>query len=211
MSRDQILLIGAVLLIVVGIGFVRKEYQLSSAASASSSSNIEPSAPENASRAPEPVAAAPEPSESADPSPMLYPSPATEQVPKHRSAFDEAVVAHAKDAPVSMLDSSLPHKSAGYWIAHAAGPSAGLRWDVNNCPGARKRRDTRPLCAQANIRFIDGTRFNALVLVGEQPLNPPAPPHYGQPSLLWAAYKKYRGPVVPAPLSLLPQIAAEAD
>ena len=209
MSRDQILLFGAVALIVVGVGFVRKEYQLSSA-SASPPSNTEPSAPE-AARTPEPVAAAPEPSESQDSSPMLYPSPATEQVPRHRSALDEAVIAHAKDAPVSMLDSSLPHKSAGYWIAHAAGPSAGLRWDVNNCPGARKRRDTRPLCAQANIRFIDGTRFNALVLVGEQPLNPPAPPHYGQPSLLWAAYKKYRGPVVPAPLSLLSQIAAEAD
>jgi hypothetical protein len=208
-SRDQILLFGAVALIVVGVGFVRKEYQLSSA-SASPPSNTEPSAPE-AARTPEPVAAAPEPSESQDSSPMLYPSPATEQVPRHRSALDEAVIAHAKDAPVSMLDSSLPHKSAGYWIAHAAGPSAGLRWDVNNCPGARKRRDTRPLCAQANIRFIDGTRFNALVLVGEQPLNPPAPPHYGQPSLLWAAYKKYRGPVVPAPLSLLSQIAAEAD
>ncbi len=211
MSRDQILLIGAVVLIVVGIGFVRKEYQLSSAATAPSPSNPEMSAPEAPARAPEPVAAAPESSDSQDSSPMLYPSPATEQVPKHRSALDEAVIAHAKDAPVSMLDSSLPHKSAGYWIAHAAGPSAGLRWDVNNCPGARKGRDTGPLCAQANIRFIDGTRFNALVLVGEQPLNPPAPPQYGQPSLLWAAYKKYRGPVVPAPLSLLPQIAQDAD
>lgn len=211
MSRDQILLIGAVLLIVVGIGFVRKEYQLSSASSSSSASTVPSATPEAAASTPEPVAAAPESPDSHDPGPTLYPTAATEQVPRHRSALDEAVIAHAKDAPVSMLDSSLPHQSAGFWIAHAAGPSAGLRWDVNNCPGARKRRDTRPLCAQANISFIDGTRFNALVLVGEQPLSPPAPPHYGQPSLLWAAYKKYRGPVVPAPLSLLPQIAAEAD
>jgi hypothetical protein len=61
------------------------------------------------------------------------------------------------------------------------------------------------------VKFFDGTKFNAQLLVGEQPLNPMGPVRYGQPSLLWASYKKARGALVPAPLSLLPQIAQEAD
>lgn len=142
---------------------------------------------------------------------VLFDQPATEQAIKDQSPEQADIVAHAKDAPVSMLDSSLPHQSAGYWIAHAAGPSAGLRWEVNNCPGARKQRDSQPVCVEAMIKFFDGTKFNAQLLVGEQPLNPPGPVRYGQPSLLWAAYKKVRGALVPAPLSLLPHIAQEAD
>lgn len=190
--------------------FVRKEYQLSAAASPppADASTAQVSAPEPVPSSSTPLSAA---TYEASAPPTLYDTPATEEVPRRRSATDDEILAHAKDAPVSMLDSSLPHQSAGYWIAHAAGPSAGLRWEVNNCPGARRRRDTRPLCAEAHVRFLNGTKFNALLLVGEQPLKPPGPIRYGQPSLLWAAYKKYRGPIVPASLSLLPRIAEQAD
>jgi len=136
---------------------------------------------------------------------------ATEEIPKERSAEDQDIIARAKNAPVSMLDSSLPHQSAGFWIAHAAGPSAGLRWEVNHCPGSRKQPDSTPVCAQADIQFPNGTKFHSLLLLGDKPLNPPGPVRYTQPSLLWAAYKKSRGPLTPAPLSLLQRIAQESD
>jgi hypothetical protein len=136
---------------------------------------------------------------------------ATEEIPKERNAEDQDIIAHAKNAPASMLDSSLPHQSAGFWMAHAAGPSAGLRWEVNHCPGSRKQPDSTPVCAQADIQFPNGTNFHALLLLGDQPLDPPGPVRYTQPSLLWAAYKKSRGPLTPAPLSLLQRIAQESD
>jgi hypothetical protein len=186
-----------VLVVFGAILFVRKEYQLS-AATQSAAAQAPGSVPD-----PEPV--------SASDIAVLFDQPATEQVGRDQSPEQADIVAHAKNAPVSMLDSSLPHQSAGYWIAHAAGPSAGLRWEVNNCPGARKQAHSRPVCVEAMIKFFDGTKFNAQLLVGEQPLNPIGPVRYGQPSLLWAAYKKVRGALVPAPLSLLPQIAQEAD
>ena len=197
MSRDQIFFVAGVLVVAGAILFVRKEYQLSSA-QAAAAQQAQSAAPE-----PEPVGA------SVDA--VLFDQPATELVPRDQSPEQADIITHAKDAPVSMLDSSLPHQSAGYWIAHAAGPSAGLRWEVNNCPGARKQTDSRPVCVEAMINFFNGTKFNAQLLVGEQSLNPPAPVRYGQPSLLWAAYKKVRGALVPAPLSLLPRIAQEAD
>ena len=198
MSRDQILLWIGVLVIFGAIFFVRKEYQISSAAQSSAAQETQASVPD-----PEPIPV----SDAA----VLFDQPATEQVRKNQSSEQADIVAHAKDAPVSMLDSSLPHQSAGYWIAHAAGPSAGLRWEVNNCPGARKQAHSRPVCVEAMVKFFDGTKFNAQLLVGEQPLNPAGPVRYGQPSLLWAAYKKVRGALVPAPLNLLPRIAQEAD
>lgn len=198
MSRDQILLWVGVLVIFGAIFFVRKEYQLSSATQSAAAQEAQGSAPD-----PEPV--------SASDAAVLFDQPATEQMSRDQSPEHADIITHAKNAPVSMLDSSLPHQSAGYWIAHAAGPSAGLRWEVNNCPGARKQAHSQPVCVEAMIKFFDGTKFNAQLLVGEQPLNPIGPVRYGQPSLLWAAYKKVRGALVPAPLSLLPQIAQEAD
>jgi len=197
-SRDQILLWVGVLVIFGAIFFVRKEYQLSSASQPVPAQESQASVSDA-----EPVSV----SDAAG----LFDQPATEQVGRDQSPEYTDIVAHAKNAPVSMLDSSLPHQSAGYWIAHAAGPSAGLRWQVNNCPGARKQAHSRPVCVEAMVKFFDGTKFNAQLLVGEQPLNPVGPVRYGQPSLLWAAYKKVRGALVPAPLSLLPRIAQEAD
>lgn len=198
MSRDQMLFFLGVLVVIGAILFVRKEYQLSSASQSAAAQESQ--------------------SASADPQPLpisdgavLFDQPATEQVIRNQSPEQADIVNHAKDAPVSMLDSSLPHQSAGYWIAHAAGPAAGLRWEVNNCPGARKQADSRPVCVEARITFFDGTKFNAQLLIGEQALNPAGPVRYGQPSLLWAAYRKVRGALVPAPLSLLPRIAQEAD
>lgn len=196
MSRDQMLLWLGVLVVASAVLFVRKEYQLSSAPPPSATQAAQASDPE-------PEAA------TVSSSAVLFDQPATEQM--IRSPQQAEIVAHAKDAPVSMLESSLPHQSAGYWIAHAAGPSAGLRWEVNNCPGARKQADSRPVCVEAMITFFNGTKFNAQLLVGEEPLSPPGPIRYGQPSLLWAAYKKVRGALVPAPLSLLPRIAQESD
>lgn len=195
MSRDQILFFAGVLVIAGAILFVRKEYQLSSAQAAATQQAQSSTAEGTPLPAATPV--------------VLFDQPATEQLIKNQSPEQADIVEHAKDAPVSMLDSSLPHQSAGYWIAHAAGPSAGLRWEVNNCPGARKQSESRPVCVEAMINFFNGTKFNAQLLVGEQPLNPPGPVRYGQPSLLWAAYKKVRGALVPAPLSLLPRIAQD--
>ena len=198
MSRDQILLWVGVLVVFGAIFFVRKEYQMSSASQSAAAQESQATVPDTQ---PLPV------SDSA----VLFDQPATEQVNRDQSAEHADIIAHAKNAPVSMLDSSLPHQSAGYWIAHAAGPSAGLRWEVNNCPGARKQAHSRPVCVEAMVKFFDGTKFNAQLLVGEQPLNPIGPVRYGQPSLLCASYKKVRGALVPAPLSLLPQIAQQAD
>ena len=198
MSRDQMLLWVGVLVVFGAIFFVRKEYQLSSATQSAAAQEAQGSVPD-----PEPI--------SASDDAVLFDQPATEQVSRDQSPEFADIIAHAKNAPVSMLDSSLPHQSAGYWIPHAAGPSAGLRWEVNNCPGARKQAHSRPVCVEAMVKFFDGTKFNAQMLVGEQPLNPVGPIRYGQPSLLWAAYKKVRGALVPAPLGLLPQIAQEAD
>lgn len=155
-------------------------------------------------------AVAPEP----PPSPALQrviEGVAYEDVPQNRSAEDQDIVNHAKDAPASMLDSSLPHQSIGYWIAHAAGSAARLRWDVNNCPGADKQPDSTPVCAQANIDFSNGTKFEALLLLGEKPTNPTGAVKYTQPSLLWASYQKTRGALIPADLSGLPQIAQQAN
>ena len=199
MSRDQILFVLGVLVVAAAILFVRKEYQLSSPPQSATAQESQTASVND-----------PQPLPISDGA-VLFDQPATEQVIRNQPPEQVDIVSHAKDAPVSMLDSSLPHQSAGYWIAHAAGPAAGLRWEANNCPGARKQADSRPVCVEAMITFFNGTKFNAQLLVGEQALNPAGPVRYGQPSLLWAAYRKVRGALVPAPLSLLPRIAQEAD
>lgn len=136
---------------------------------------------------------------------------AYEEVPTERSPQDAEIIAHAKDSPVSMLDSSLPHESADHWIAHAAGSAARIRWDANNCPGAGKEGDSTPVCAQANIEFSNGTKFQTLIMVGEQSGNPGGPVQYGQPSMLWAAYQKPHGALTPADLAALRQIAQQVN
>lgn len=196
MSRDQKLLVLALPVLAGVIWFVHKELETSSAPGPGAADSAQSTAP-----APETSASAP---------PILYEGAATEEVPKNRTPEEEDVITHAKDAPVSMLDSSLPHQSAGYWIAHAAGPSAGIRWEVTSCPGAGKQTDSLPLCVEARVSFVNGTHFNAEMIVGDKPLNPPGPLHFTQPSLLWASYRKARGPLVPAPLSLLLRIAQES-
>jgi hypothetical protein len=134
---------------------------------------------------------------------------AYEFVPKNRSSLEEEIITRAKDAPASMLDSTLPHQSVGYWIAHAAGPYARLAWEVNSCATPHKQDDSSPVCAQANLEFSNGTKFQLLVLLGDQPLNAAGPVKYSQPSLLWAFYQKRRGALTPAPLGLLQRIAQE--
>jgi len=136
---------------------------------------------------------------------------AFEVIPKDRSADEQDIINHGKNAPVSMLDSSLPHQSAGYWIPRAAGAYSRLRWDVNDCRTPRKHSDSIPVCAQANIEFTSGTRFEALLLLGSRPIDSAGPIKYVQPSLLWAYYKKPRGAVVPAPLGLLQRLSQEVN
>jgi hypothetical protein len=136
---------------------------------------------------------------------------AFEVIPKDRSSEEMEIINYAKNAPVSMLDSSLPHQSAGYWIPRAAGAYSRLRWEVNDCRTPRKPSDSTPVCAQANIEFTNGTRFEALLLLGSRPLASAGPVKYVQPSLLWAFYQKPRGAVVPAPLGLLQRFAQETN
>ena len=170
------------------------------------SNSVEASAAASAySSAPPPVPAA---------SPLPDTSPAGiafEVIPKDRSAEEQDIINHGKNAPVSMLDSSLPHQSAGYWIPRAAGAYSRLRWDVNDCRTPRRHNDSIPVCAQADIQFTSGTRFEALLLLGSRPINSAGPIKYVQPSLLWAYYKKPRGAVVPAPLGLLQRFSQEAN
>jgi len=160
------------------------------------------------------AAAAAQPVDQAPPMPVtnnVLEGTAYEEIPKDRSPVDADIITHAKDTPVSMLDSSLPHESADYWIAHAAGSAARVRWDANNCPGAGKDGNSMPVCAEANIEFSNGIRFQTLIMVGEQALNPRGPVQYGQPSMLWAAYQKPRGALTPADLPFLRQIAQQAN
>lgn len=163
-------------------------------------------------------AAAPSYSSAPPPVPTASPLPETssagiafEVIPKERSAEEQDIISHGKDAPVSMLDSSLPHQSAGYWIPRAAGAYSRLRWDVNDCRTPRRHTDSIPVCAQADIQFTSGTRFEALLLLGSRPINSAGPIKYVQPSLLWAYYRKPRGAVVPAPLGLLQRLSQEVD
>lgn len=198
-SRDQTLLAVTVAAIAVAIFMLR---QASGPSSGSADASV--AAPTYASAPPPTPAASPLPEDSAS-------GAAFEVIPKDRSTEEEQIISYAKNAPVSMLDSSLPHQSAGYWIPRAAGAYARLRWDVNNCATPRKHDDSSPVCAQANIEFTNGTRFEALLLLGSRPLDPAGAVKYVQPSLLWAFYQKRRGALVPAPLGLLQRIAQDVN
>ena len=134
---------------------------------------------------------------------------AAEEVQKHRSAQDEETVKRGKAVPASTLDASLPHQALGDWIAQTAGASARVRWEANHCDQERTQ-DELPVCAQANVEFSEGTKFQALLLMGSQPLKPHAPVQYGEPSLMWAVYQKPEAAMSPAPLGALQRIAGEA-
>ena len=134
---------------------------------------------------------------------------AIEEVPKHRSAQDEETVKRGKAVLASTLDASLPHQALGDWIAHTAGASAHVRWEANHCD-EDKPQDSLPVCAQANVDFSEGTKFQALLLVGSQALNTRAAVQYMEPSLMWAVYQKPEAAMSPAPLGALQRIANEA-
>lgn len=198
-SRDQTLLAVTVVAIAIGIFMLRQ-------------ANGQSNSPAESSVAASTYASGPPPTPAASPLPEESASgTAFEVIPRDRSAEETEIINYAKNAPVSMLDSSLPHQSAGYWIPRAAGAYSRLRWDVNDCATPRRRSDSTPVCAQANIEFTNGTRFEALLLLGSRPLEPVAAVKYVQPSLLWAFYKKRRGAVVPAPLGLLQRLSQEVD
>ena len=199
MSRDQALLAVTVAAIAVGAFMLRQ-------ANGQSSSSAEASVGASAytSALPPTPAASPLPEDSAA-------GTAFEVVPKGRTAEEIEIINYAKNAPVSMLDSSLPHQSAGYWIPRAAGAYSRLRWDVTNCATPRRRSDSFPVCALANLEFTNGTKFEALLLLGSRPAEAPAAVKFVQPSLLWAFYRKPRGAVVPAPLGLLQRLSQELN
>ena len=134
---------------------------------------------------------------------------AVEDVPKRRSAQDEETIKRAKAVLASAMDTSLPHQALGDWIAHTSGASARIRWEANHCDQV-KPQDPSPVCAQVNVDFSEGTTFQVLLLVGSQPLTPPGPVQYGEPSLMWAVYQKPQAAMSPAPLSALQRIANEA-
>ena len=134
---------------------------------------------------------------------------AVEDVPKRRSAQDEETIKRAKAVLASTLDASLPHQALGDWIAHTAGASARVRWEANHCD-QDKPQDPSPVCAQVNADFREGTKFQALLLMGSQPQKPLGLVQYGEPSLMWAVYQKPEAAMSPAPLSALQRIANEA-
>ena len=136
---------------------------------------------------------------------------AVEEVPIGRTAEQAAIIARAKKTPVSFLDSSLPHQFAPEWMERTAGAPARIVWEVNDCGDVAKQPGTIPVCAQANIDFSDGTKFQALLLMGTR-----APKarevQFADPSLMWAAYSKSDGDALtPAPLSALTRIARSAN
>jgi len=133
---------------------------------------------------------------------------AVEEIPKHRSAQDEETVRLGKAVLASTLDASLPPQALGDWIAHTAGASAHVRWEANHCD-EDKPQDSAPVCAQANVEFSEGTKFQARLLLGSQPLKPSGPVKYGEPSLMWAVYQKPEAAMSPAPLGALRRIAGE--
>lgn len=136
---------------------------------------------------------------------------ATERVPKGRTAEQTAVIIRAKSTPVSVLDSSLPPLSTEHWIETAAGASAQILWEVNDCGGAAKVPEATPVCAQADIDLSDGTKFQAALLMGTRTLKSHEV-QYGAPSLLWAVYTQSGSDALtPAPLKALTRIAQQGN
>jgi hypothetical protein len=134
---------------------------------------------------------------------------AVEEKPKRLSAEDEDTIGRAKSTPASTLDSALPDQPVGDWIAHTAGASARLRWEANRCDSQEKSAETSPICAQTRVEFPDGTTFQAMLLMGSQPMKPVGPAQYSEPSLLWAVYGKSGGSLTPGPFGSLRRIAKQ--
>jgi hypothetical protein len=93
----------------------------------------------------------------------------------------------------------------------AAGASAQILWEENDCGGASRLSGTIPVCAQANIDLSDGTKFQAALLMGTKTENS-REVQFGAPSLLWAVYTQSGSDALtPAPLSALTRIAQAAN
>ena len=136
---------------------------------------------------------------------------AVEEVPKARTTEQAAVVARAKSTIVSMLDSSLPRQPIADWMAGTAGESARIVWEVNDCGDGSRQPGTMPVCAQANINFSNGRKFQALLLMGTRTSKLHSV-QFAAPSLLWAVYSTSDdGALTPAPLSAFTRIAQSAN
>ena len=205
MDRERIYLVVALPIIIAACVLLWKEYvayygtSSSAELSIPSQANLPVSSPRSSA-----AAAGAAPAQSAPQSGI-----AVEDVPKRRSVQDEETIKRAKAVLASTLDASLSHQALGDWIAHTAGASARVRWEANHCD-QDKPQDPAPVCAQVNVDFSEGTKFQALLLVGSQPLKPLGPVQYGEPSLMWAVYQKPEAAMSPAPLGALQRIANEA-
>jgi hypothetical protein len=136
---------------------------------------------------------------------------AKDLTPKGRSAEQTAVITRAKSTPATSLDSSLPNEPIEDWMERAAGSSASIQWQVNDCGDLARQPGSLPLCAQANIDFSDGTKFQALMLMGSRALKTHSV-QFTDPSLMWAVYAKAGSDdFTPAPLSSLQRVAATAQ
>jgi hypothetical protein len=93
----------------------------------------------------------------------------------------------------------------------AAGSSAQILWEVNDCGGAARLPGTIPVCAQADIDLSDGTKFQAALLMGTKS-EKSREVQYGTPSLLWAVYTQSGSDALtPAPISALTRIAQQGN
>lgn len=130
---------------------------------------------------------------------------------KGGSTQQTAVITRAKNTPASSLDSSLPNQPIEDWMERAAGSSASILWQVNDCGDVDRQPGSVPLCAQANIDFSDGTKFQTLMLMGARILKTHNA-QFNDPSLMWAVYAKPDSDdFTPAPLSSLQRVAAAAQ
>lgn len=126
-------------------------------------------------------------------------------------AEDQAILVHAKQISASALDSKLPASAVGDWIDHAAGSSATVKWEINNCGPENAEGDgIIPRCALSTVQFPDGVQFQSLILLGHKLSQPGSPVQYSDPTLLWASYQKGNSALTPASLSSLEKIARKA-
>jgi hypothetical protein len=82
----------------------------------------------------------------------------------------ESTIAYAKRSDVSKLDSRLPRQRFDEWFKNVVGPSATIRWEVNDCGEqtggpAHKRRDL-PVCVQAEAILSDRRKVVVTIAVG---------------------------------------------
>ena len=204
MNRDQRLVLIALPVIAFSGWLVRKEYR---EYVVNSTGSAAPSAAQNAFA---PTVAAP-PVKSNVAKATVPRGIAVEEVAKNATPEDTLTIERAKSAKASSLDGSLPRESLSEWMRETAGGSARIMWRTSGCGDVGSQEGVVPVCAEADIDFSDGTKFQTLLLLGSRDAKSQSV-NYGDPSLLGSVYAR-RGSdtLMPAPLSSLSRIAAAAE